>query len=81
MEDGCPPKQAKNKTKKEEIKMKTKRGLYKKFGLNKKTIANLDNKELHKVNGGWTGPTEVTVCMTNCVSNCPTCQGSIRTCP
>jgi hypothetical protein len=74
-------KTGRKKYKKEEIKMKTKRGLFKKIGLNKKTIANLDNRDLHKVNGGWTGPTEVTVCMTNCVSNCPTCQGSIRTCP
>jgi hypothetical protein len=61
--------------------MKTKNVLNKKLTLHKKTIANLDKHELREVNGGWTGPSEVTVCMTNCVSGCPICEGTYRECP
>jgi hypothetical protein len=64
----------------EDIIMKTKKSFEKKLVLKKRTITDLDNKELHKVVGGatYTCPTFVkTVCFTNCVTGCPRCPTEI----
>jgi natural product precursor len=42
----------------------------KKLTLNKKTIADLENKEMRKANGGG-APTFYTLCQTDCL-RCPT---------
>jgi hypothetical protein len=46
--------------------MKTK-SFVKRLSLNKKTVANLGNKEMEGIYGG---DTENSVCQTNCVTNC-----------
>lgn len=62
--------------------MKTKKSLNKKLFLNMKTVADLDRAEMNHLLGAWGGPTEVTNCMTNCVSGCPTCDfvTKVQTC-
>ncbi len=62
--------------------MKVKKLLNKKLALNPKTVANLDHAEMKNVLGAWGEPTEVTDCLTNCVSGCPTCEWVtlVRTC-
>ncbi len=49
--------------------MKVKKDFNKKLVLKKKTIVNLENKELKKVYGGLSR----TECFTNCVTNCLQC--------
>jgi hypothetical protein len=51
--------------------MKTKKGFEMKLVLKKRTITDLNNKELHEVVGGAT--TGLTVCITICASICPPC--------
>jgi natural product precursor len=53
--------------------MKTK-SFGKKLALNKKTVANLENKEMQRIYGG---ATEKTICFSACVSDCLFCD--IRT--
>ena len=54
--------------------MKTK-SFGKKLLLNKKTVANLEQKEMRGIYGG---ETDRTVCDTNCVSECPLCITKTR---
>jgi len=49
--------------------MKIKKDFNKRLVLKKKTIANLDNKELKRVYGGLS----FTECRTDCVTNCLMC--------
>jgi natural product precursor len=49
--------------------MKTKT-FSKKLSLNKKTVADLNNREMQGVHGG---ATEKSVCITRCVTNCDLC--------
>jgi len=50
--------------------MKTKT-FSKKLSLNKKTVADLNNKDMQSVHGGATA--EKTVCITRCVTDCALC--------
>ena len=43
----------------------------KKLSLNKKTVANLNNKEMQDIYGGET--VEPTVCKTRCITDCVAC--------
>ena len=43
----------------------------KKLSLNKKTVANLNNKEMQGIYGGET--VEPTICKTRCVTDCVMC--------
>jgi hypothetical protein len=49
--------------------MKIKKNFNKRLVLKKKTVANLENKELKKVYGGLS----YTECRTDCVTNCLLC--------
>ena len=50
--------------------MKTK-NFSKKLSLNKKTVADLNNKEMQAIHGGET--VELTICRTRCVTDCVMC--------
>lgn len=58
--------------------MKTKK-IDKKLALNKKTVANLGTETMRDVRGGFL-TYEMTICRSNCVSNCPICQSRIPGC-
>jgi len=47
----------------------------KKLSLNKKTVADLEHKDMQGVYGGATGLTD---CITNCASVCPRCMTATR---
>jgi len=44
----------------------------KKLSLNKKTVADLNNKEMQGVHGG-AETVERTICITKCATDCPVC--------
>jgi hypothetical protein len=59
--------------------MKTKKNFVKKLVLKKRTVSDLNSKDLHKVLGGATAipcPTHRTECITECAdaSGCPWCD-------
>jgi hypothetical protein len=56
--------------------MKTKKGVSKKLVLKKRTIIDLNDKDLSKVMGGII-TYERTICRTECVTECPRCPSEL----